>query len=96
MNKGQDLEDTLQCLCSKKHDCIYIVRSDKGFVDCGIHNVNVLITYTFLKKFPNSKMNCSSSFKVALSNYFEYPKAIKKVIYTINIIESVHMIHTKF
>jgi len=40
VNKGQDLEDTLQCLCSRKHDCIYIVTSDKGFVDCGIEIVN--------------------------------------------------------
>jgi len=36
VNKGQDLEDTLQCLCSKENDCIYIVTTDKGFVDCGI------------------------------------------------------------
>jgi len=35
-NKGQDLEDTLQCLCAKKYDCIYVVTSDEGFVDCGI------------------------------------------------------------
>ena len=35
-NKGQDLEDTLQCLCAKKHDCAFIITSDKGFVDCGI------------------------------------------------------------
>ena len=39
-HKGQDLEDTLQCLCSKEHDCIYIVTSDKSFVDCGIEVVN--------------------------------------------------------
>ncbi|CAA6822611.1 MAG: PIN domain-containing protein [uncultured Sulfurovum sp.] len=36
VNKGQDLEDTLQCLCAKKHACIYIVTSDKGFIDCGV------------------------------------------------------------
>ena len=35
-NKGQDLEDTLQCLCAKEHNCEYIVTSDKGFVDCGV------------------------------------------------------------
>ena len=40
INKGQDLEDTLQCLCAKAHDCIYIVTSDKGFVDCGIEVVD--------------------------------------------------------
>jgi len=39
-NKGQDLEDTLQCLCAKEHDCTYIVTSDEGFVDCGIEVVN--------------------------------------------------------
>jgi len=40
INKRQDLEDTLQCLCSKKHDCIYIVTSDKGFVDCDVEIIN--------------------------------------------------------
>ena len=39
-HKGQDLEDTLQCLCSREQDCIYIVSSDKNFVDCGIEVVN--------------------------------------------------------
>lgn len=38
-NSGQDLEDTLQCLCAKKHQCIYIVTSDKGFVKCGVEVV---------------------------------------------------------
>jgi len=38
-NSGQDLEDTLQCLCAKKHQCIYIVTSDKGFVECGVEVV---------------------------------------------------------
>lgn len=33
---GQDLEDTLQCLSAKKYDCIYIITSDKSFVDCGV------------------------------------------------------------
>jgi predicted nucleic acid-binding protein len=35
-NKGQDLEDTLQCLAAKKHECFFVVTSDVGFVDCGI------------------------------------------------------------
>ncbi|MBU1669353.1 PIN domain-containing protein [bacterium] len=35
-NKGQDLEDTLQCLCAKEHECSYIVTSDEKFIDCGI------------------------------------------------------------
>lgn len=39
-NSGQDLEDTLQCLCAKKHQCIYIVTSDKGFVECGVEIVD--------------------------------------------------------
>lgn len=34
--EGQDLEDTLQCLCAKEQTCNYIVTSDKRFVDCGI------------------------------------------------------------
>jgi predicted nucleic acid-binding protein len=33
---GQDLEDTLQCLSAKKHQCTYLITSDKGFVNCGI------------------------------------------------------------
>ena len=39
-NKGQDLEDTLQCLCSKEHESIYIVTSDKRFLDCGVEVVD--------------------------------------------------------
>ncbi|CAA6808223.1 MAG: Putative nucleic acid-binding protein [uncultured Sulfurovum sp.] len=39
-HQGQDLEDTLQCLCAKKHDCVYIITSDKGFVDCGVEVLN--------------------------------------------------------
>ena len=35
-DKGQDLEDTLQCLCAKEHGCVCIVTSDKGFIDCGV------------------------------------------------------------
>lgn len=35
-HKGQDLEDTLQCLCAKEHACTYIVTSDKEFIDCGV------------------------------------------------------------
>lgn len=35
-NKGQDLEDTLQCLSAKKNDALFIVTSDEGFVECGI------------------------------------------------------------
>ena len=35
-NKGQDLEDTLQCLSAKKYECFFVVTSDEGFVDCGI------------------------------------------------------------
>ena len=35
-HKGQDLKDTLQCLCAKEHECTYIVTSDEGFIDCGI------------------------------------------------------------
>ena len=30
---GNDFEDSLQCLCAKKHNCLYIVTSDKKFVD---------------------------------------------------------------
>jgi len=37
---GQDLEDTLQCLSAKKHQCTYIITSDKGFVDCGVEVLN--------------------------------------------------------
>ena len=40
MTKGQDLEDTLQCLCAKKHNCTYIVTSDKGFIDCGVEVIS--------------------------------------------------------
>ncbi len=39
-NKGQDLEDTLQCLCAKKNDCTFVITSDKGFVDCGVEVVD--------------------------------------------------------
>lgn len=39
-NKGQDLEDTLQCLCAKKNECTFVITSDKGFVDCGIDVVD--------------------------------------------------------
>ena len=39
-NKGQDLEDTLQCLCAKKNDCTFVITSDKGFVDCGVKVVD--------------------------------------------------------
>lgn len=39
-NRGQDLEDTLQCLSAKKNECIYIVTSDKDFIDCGIEVVD--------------------------------------------------------
>jgi len=35
-NKGQDLEDTLQCLCAKQNNCTFVITSDKGFVDCGV------------------------------------------------------------
>jgi len=39
-NKGQDLEDTLQCLCAKKYECTFVITSDKGFVDCGVEVVD--------------------------------------------------------
>jgi len=38
---GGDLEDTMQCLCAKKHGCTLFLTSDKTFVDCGIS----IITY---------------------------------------------------
>jgi predicted nucleic acid-binding protein len=37
---GTDLEDTLQCLCAKKHTCDFIVTSDKTFVNCGVEIVS--------------------------------------------------------
>ncbi len=36
---GYDFEDTLQCFCAKKHNCLYIITSDKKFVDCGVRVV---------------------------------------------------------
>ena len=39
-NRGQDLEDTLQCLCAKKYKCICIVTSDKNFVNCDVEVVD--------------------------------------------------------
>lgn len=40
LNTGQDLEDTLQCLCAKDNGCEVLVTNDKKFVDCGIEIVN--------------------------------------------------------
>lgn len=40
MNKGADLEDTLQCLCAKKNACSLLVTNDKKFVRCGVEVVN--------------------------------------------------------
>jgi len=37
---GKDLEDTLQCLSAKAHNCLYIITNDKGFVDCGVEVLN--------------------------------------------------------
>jgi predicted nucleic acid-binding protein len=36
LQKGQDLEDTLQCLCAREHGCTLIVTEDRGFVPCGV------------------------------------------------------------
>ena len=37
---GQDLEDTLQCLCAKQEGCALILTEDKGFVDCGVEVID--------------------------------------------------------
>ena len=44
-NKGQDFEDTLQCLSAKASLCDAIITHDKRFIDCG---VKVLTIETFL------------------------------------------------
>jgi predicted nucleic acid-binding protein len=36
LQKGIDLEDTLQCLCAREHGCTLIVTEDRGFVTCGV------------------------------------------------------------
>lgn len=40
LSNGQDLEDTLQCLCAKDNGCEVLVTNDKKFIDCGIEIVN--------------------------------------------------------
>lgn len=41
ISSGKDLEDTMQCLCAKKHGCTLFLTSDKSFTDCGVK----LMTY---------------------------------------------------
>ncbi len=36
IQNNSDLEDTLQCLCAKKHGCKIFITNDKKFIDCGI------------------------------------------------------------
>ncbi len=36
---GGDLEDTMQCLCAKKHGCTLLLTRDLTFTDCGINVV---------------------------------------------------------
>ena len=45
LDQGEDLEDALQCLCAKEHDCRYLITNDKRFLDCGIE----VIGYDFGK-----------------------------------------------
>ena len=35
-----DFEDTLQCLCARANKCVYLVTSDKGFIDCGVEIID--------------------------------------------------------
>ncbi|MDD3466482.1 MAG: type II toxin-antitoxin system VapC family toxin [Campylobacterales bacterium] len=47
ISSGKDLEDTMQCLCAKKHGCTLLLTSDQTFIDCGV----ALMTYEqFLQK----------------------------------------------
>jgi predicted nucleic acid-binding protein len=36
LKNNLDLEDVLQCLCAKNHQCDTIITNDKYFYDCGI------------------------------------------------------------
>ncbi|CAA6811125.1 MAG: Unknown protein, partial [uncultured Sulfurovum sp.] len=36
LEKDLDLEDLLQCLCSKKYDATVLITHDKGFYNCGL------------------------------------------------------------
>ena len=38
-SNSSDLEDTLQCFCAKKYNCIFLT-SDKKFINCGIKIFN--------------------------------------------------------
>ena len=40
LTKGQNLENTLQCLCAKENNCTLLITNDKKFVDCGIEIMN--------------------------------------------------------
>ncbi len=40
INTSSDLEDTLQCICTKKNDCKIFITSDKKFIDRGIEVVS--------------------------------------------------------
>jgi len=39
LDKGIDLEDTLQCLCAKENGCEMLITNDKAFVSCGVEIV---------------------------------------------------------
>ena len=41
LENGLDLEDVLQCLCAKEHNCSFLITNDKRFYDCGIKIVNI-------------------------------------------------------
>lgn len=37
LTEGEDLEDTLQCLCAKHNGCETIITNDSGFYSCGLN-----------------------------------------------------------
>lgn len=41
LSSGGDLEDTMQCLCAKKHGCTLLLTSDQAFKGCGVD----IVTY---------------------------------------------------
>lgn len=36
IKNGNDLEDTMQCMCAKKMGCKMFLTGDKKFIDCGV------------------------------------------------------------
>ena len=41
LEKGLDLEDTLQCLCAKENGCNIFITNDKKSYDCGIKVISI-------------------------------------------------------